>query len=57
MSAVGVVAAEDSALATDGLASELVVQSGHSVQDHSLAIAEIGHIFKLCMAATATAHR
>ncbi|MEQ1796284.1 MAG: hypothetical protein ABL970_19090 [Nitrospira sp.] len=41
----------------DGVASELVVRSGHSVQSHPLAIAEVGRILKLHMATTATASR
>lgn len=41
----------------DGVVSELVVPSGHSVQSHPLAIAEIGRILKLHLAETATASR
>lgn len=41
----------------DGVASEFVVRSGHSVQSHPLAIAEVGRILKRHMAEMATAGR
>ena len=41
----------------DGLASELVVQSGHSVQGHPLAIAEVRRILRLHLSEMAVAGR